>query len=365
MKVNDYSGLRVDDLIFPEREPAAQVVPSLMHPSTHISAHSSELSPANQKPRVSVIIVTYGSRNELPDCMNGVLKQPLPLEVFLVDNSSPDNTAEMVSAFAAKFQNVHAILSPENIGLAAGNNLPRERCQGEYILMLNPDTVFRDDSLARMVDFLDKNPEVGVVGPKNVYGDGTPHLSFGHRWGIGEVFMWRVLPYRIPRLLYDRKSSYKQEDVLFVSGSCLLIRRSIFDQIGGYDPEFFLCIEDVCDLCLRVSQAGHRVVFLASAEVIHHTARSGFQARYIVIWQGNRGTIYYFLKHRGVGQALLVSVLLWIAAAVRLLAALILGIGSKSYRTIARIYFRVLWSIVFKNPIRSGLNPRSLVSDAR
>jgi len=305
------------------------------------------------RPRVSVVIVTYGSSNELPDCLEGLLKPPVPLEVFLVDNASADNTPQMIADYAARFGNVHAILNSENIGLAAGNNIPRERCRGDYVLMLNPDTVFRDNSLERMVDFLDRNPDVGVVGPRNVYADGASHISAGRDWGIRHVLMWRFLPYRIPRLLHDRFASYKQGNVLFVSGSCLLIRRSIFEEIGGYDPEYFLCIEDVCDLCMRASQTGCRIVFLPDEKVVHLTGRSCVQAPYVAIWQGNRGPIYHFLKHKGIGQALVVSFLLFIAAAARVAVASVPGIVSKKYRSVARNYARVLWNIVVKNPIRT------------
>lgn len=306
------------------------------------------------RPRVSVVIVTYGSSKEIPDCVESLRRQSVPIEIFLVDNASPDNTAEMVSDYAARFQNVRAILNKENVGLAAGNNTPMEQCRGEYLLMLNPDTMFRNDSLQHMVEFLDHNRDVGVVGPKNVYENGEPHVSFERHWGLRQVLMWRVLPYRFPRLLHDRFSSYETQDVLFVSGSCLLIRRNIFEQIGGYDPEFFLAIEDVCDLCLRVKQSGSRVVFLADQEVVHLTARSCVQAPYIVVWQGNRGTVYYFWKQKGIFQALVVSILLLMAAAARVVTGAILGIAKKRYRTVARIYARVFWGLLVRSPIRAN-----------
>lgn len=304
-------------------------------------------------PKVSVIIVTYGSSNEIPDCVESLQRQSVPVEIFLVDNASPDNTAQVVSDYAARFPNVRAILNKENVGLAAGNNTPMGECRGEYLLMLNPDTVFRNDSLQHMVEFLDRNRHVGVVGPKNVYENGEPHVSFERHWGLRQVLMWRVLPYRFPRLLHDRFSSYETQDVLFVSGSCLLIRRNIFEQIGGYDPEFFLAIEDVCDLCLRVKQSGSRVVFLADQEVVHLTARSCVQAPYIVVWQGNRGAVYYFWKHKGIFQALLVSLLLLMAAAARVVTGAIVGIAKKRYRSVARIYARVFWDLLVRNPIRA------------
>jgi len=314
-------------------------------------------------PRVSVIIVTYRSTKELPDCIASVLKQPLPVEVFLVDNASPDSTPQMVADYAARFENVHAILNSENIGLAAGNNCPLGKCRGDYVLALNPDTVLPDNSLARMVAFLDTNTDIGVLGPKNLYEDGTPHVSFHRHWGFLSVLMWRIIPYRFPRRLYDRFSSYKRQDVLFVSGACLLVRRSIFEQIGGYDPEYFLTVEDVVDLCIRAKRTGCRIVFLPDVEVFHFTGRSGAQAPYIGIWQGNRGTVYHFLKHKGIVQASLVSLLLIFAAAARVGLAILLGVTNKRYHNAARIYGRVFWSLLVHNPVTAkAYHPKSSIS---
>lgn len=318
------------------------------------------------RPKVSVVVVTYGSSSEIPDCVESLLKQSVPVEIFLVDNASLDNTAQVISEYVERYENVHAILNKENIGLAAGNNVPIGKCQGDYLLMLNPDTLLRDNSLRYMTEYLDTHPDVGVVGPKHVYADGKPHVTFRKRWGIRHVVTWRVLPYRIPRLLHDRFSSYETQDVLYVSGSCLLIRRDIFEMIGGYDPEYFLTIEDVCDLCIRVKQTGSRVVFLSDAEIVHLSGRSGDQAPYIVVWHGNRGTVYHFLKHKGLASAVTISVLLLFAAAARVVIAGTLGFAKKRYRQVARIYARVSWYLIVKNPIwerksRPSTSPRDAI----
>jgi GT2 family glycosyltransferase len=302
-------------------------------------------------PRVSVIIVTYRSANEISDCVESLLRQPVPIEIFLIDNASPDNSPHVVTDYAARFRNIYVTLNKENIGLAAANNSPLGKCQGNYVLILNPDTLCRPDTLERMVDFLDSNPDVGVVGPKNVYADGKPHASFHRQWGIPHVFVWRVMPYRFARMLYDRHSSYESQDLLFVSGACLLLRRSIFEQIGGYDPEYFLTVEDACDLCIRARETGFRVMLLPDAEVLHIGGRSGQQAPYIVVWQGYRGTIYHFLKHNGMAQALVVSFLLIVSSAARAAIAAILGIRVKQYRVVARIYGGVFWNLLVSNPI--------------
>lgn len=312
-----------------------------------------DLQTGNVAPRVSVIIVTYRSTKELPDCVGSLLQQSVPSEVLLVDNASPDATPQMASDFAERFENVYAILNRENVGLAAGNNCALGRCHGDYVLILNPDTVLPSDSLRRMVHFLDENPDIGVLGPKCVYEDGTPHVSFHRNWGILHILAWRISPYRLVRKLYDRSSRYQFHDVLFVSGACLLIRRHIFEAIGGYDPEYFLTVEDAADLCIRAKATGSRVVFFPDAQVFHYTGRSATQTPYLVVWQGIRGTIYHFLKHKGKLQALFISVLLGLAAAVRVVVAGLLGVPNRRYRVVARIYATALRDLLLRNPIRT------------
>jgi GT2 family glycosyltransferase len=310
-------------------------------------------------PRVSVIIVTYGSRNEIPACIESLLTQDINTEIFLVDNASPDDTPEIAAAYAARYNNIHAILNQDNIGLAAANNLPLGKCQGQYVFILNPDTVLCDDTLSRLVNFLDQNPDVGVVGPKNLYEDRTRHSSFHKNWGLFHVLIWRVLPYRFSRSFYDRFSSYKFQDVLFVSGASLMIRRSIFESIGGYDPEYFLTVEDACDLCIRARETGCRVVFLPDAEVIHLGGRSGAQAPSIGIWHGCRGTVYHFLKHKGVVQSSLALLALVISSALRTLIAATGGVFQPRYRSIARIYAMVVRNLLVANPLWGRARPRS------
>ncbi len=302
-------------------------------------------------PRVSVIIVTYGSENEIVGCIESLLAQPVPVELLLVDNASNDRTAEILIGYAERHQNVHIILNSENLGLAAANNCFLGKGAGDYILILNPDTVCRHDTLQKMLSFLDRNPEVAVVGPKHLYEDGKPHSSFHRSWGLFHVLLWRVLPYRFARTLYNRFSKYKVQDVLFVSGACLLIRRTVFEGIGGYDPEYFLTVEDACDLCIRARKTGNRVVFLPEAEVIHMGGRSGQQAPHIGIWHGCRGTVYHFRKHKGMTQALLVSLLLVVSSAGRASAAAAAGLVSQKYRKIARIYSKVFWNLLTRSPI--------------
>lgn len=302
-------------------------------------------------PRVSVIVVTYRSTKELPACAESVLRQRIPTELFIVDNASPDGTPGLVAEYGAKYPNVHPILNSENIGLAAGNNRPLGQCQGDYVLILNPDTILREDTLRKMVEYLDDHSDVGVLGPKNLYEDGKAHVSYHHAWGLMHVLFWRVLPHSIIRPFYDKFTTYRLQDVMFVSGACLLIRRKIFEQIGGYDEQYFLTIEDVVDLCVRARNAGGRVVFFPDSEVIHFNGRSGAQAPYVALWQANRGSVYHFLKHRGMAMAIVVTFVLCASAAIRSVLEAIVGVFVKRYRLSARFYSKIFWDLLARNPI--------------
>src|SRR5258706_13880230 len=197
------------------------------------------------RPRVSVIIVTYKSAREIPDCIESLLKQHVPVEMFLVDNASQDDTPQMGADYAARFENIHAILNAENIGLAAGNNTPLGKCQGDYVLMLNPDTVLRENSLERMVDFLDRNPDAGVVGPKNLYADGTPLVSAHRHWGLLHVLLWRGLAFLFFPGLVDPLSPHKRQGSLFVFWGFRVVCPSIFFEISGVGSLIFFFIQRV------------------------------------------------------------------------------------------------------------------------
>ena len=226
---------------------------------------------------VTVAIVTYKSKPELPGCIDSLLKSDVELRIVIIDNASNDGTLELAKSIASQHDNVIVVDSGKNVGLAAGNNLVMPHIFGDFVLLLNPDTVVHPETISGMLAVMRENESIGVVGPLNVYGDGTRCSSYQKFWNLWHVFVWRVLPYSLPRRMYDKWSRYKEGEVFWVSGSCLLIRASIFKAIGGYDPEFFLTIEDVCDLCRRVKNLGYKIVFSPKSEVVHFGGRSGGQ----------------------------------------------------------------------------------------
>ena len=294
-----------------------------------------------REPRVSIIIVTYNSELEVLSCLDSILDQEIPCEVFVVDNDSSDGTKELLEEYARKYPEIKIILNSKNFGLAYANNQPMHLCKGEYILILNPDTVVTD-TIARLADYLDTHPDIGVVGPKGYFADGTPHLSAMHRWNLFNILLWRLGPYGVVRYFYDKFSVYKEDDVLYISGACLMIRRNIYLEIGGYDPNFFLTIEDVVDLCIRVKKKGYRVVFYPNAEIIHLGGRSHQSIPYVAMYYSYKGSLYFVKKYKGSFCAFVLRVLFVIGVAIKASSAFILSYFlSKRYKRISEDNFKL------------------------
>lgn len=213
-------------------------------------------------------------------CIDSVFRetQRLTFEVIVVDNASEDGSAQ---AIGKEFRQVRLIASAKNLGFAAANNLAAREAQGAYILLLNPDTVVLNGAIDRLVDFAEKHPEAGIFGGRTVFGDGSVNPTSCWRapslWG----FLCRALGldrYFQSSSLLNRdayggwqRDSVREIDI--VSGCFLLIRREIWEELGGFDRDFFMYAED-WDLCLRARQAGYRCLFCPDAEIIHYGGAS-------------------------------------------------------------------------------------------
>jgi GT2 family glycosyltransferase len=167
------------------------------------------------------------------------------------------------------------------------------------------------------------------------------------------LFAWRMIPSVIMRTLYKYIRKYTAQNVLFASGACLMMRRRDFVAIGGYDPKYFLTIEDTCDLCIRLCRkSGDRVVIEPRARMTHFKSRSAAAVPFVTMWNGARGSIYHFKKHHGSAAGLAAYVIVFLSTAVRIVAALPMAIIFQGARTRLRNGWRVLTFLVKDNPLR-------------
>lgn len=269
---------------------------------------------------LSVIIVTYNSNDCITQCLDSLRDNELTVikEVFVVDNASTDGTQDTLEKLSTTWPALKCIYNRANMGLALANNQPMLSCSAKYILILNPDTVVRKGAIAKLVAYLDQHSDVGVVGPKQFFDDGSPHVTYHRSWNILSPILWRFLPYGLVRFCYDKVfGRYGEQDVLFVSGACLMIRRNLYLAIGGYDDNYFLAVEDAVDLCMRAKKEGYRIVFYPEAEVVHIGGLSGAQVKPLALYKGCEGNLYHLRKHNSAALALFLRVLLIINFSIK------------------------------------------------
>jgi N-acetylglucosaminyl-diphospho-decaprenol L-rhamnosyltransferase len=275
-------------------------------------------------PRVSAVVVSFNSREHLERCLCSVLD--VVDEAVVVDSQSSDGSAELVRE---RFPSVRVVELEENRGFGAAMNAGVAVTSGDYLLLLNADAWARVGGVASLVAGAERDAQAAVVGPRLANPDGTLQRSvrgFPTPWRLAtEYFFLRWLAPR-SRLLnsfygagFDHRSPRSAE---FLVGAVLLVRRSAFDDIGGFDTDFFMFNEEV-DLCYRLSQAGWRVVFCPAAEFVHVGGASTQPVWSRMYTEQLRSHLRFLAKHRGPEVAeRMRRVLVW---AMRLRAVVLRG----------------------------------------
>jgi N-acetylglucosaminyl-diphospho-decaprenol L-rhamnosyltransferase len=255
---------------------------------------------------LTIVIVSWNVGELLRRCLQSILATELDVEVVVVDNASIDGSPEMVRA---AFPQVRLIANDENRGFTAANNQGLAVAQGRCLLLLNPDTEVVADALATMVQYLEAHPAVGALGPRLLFPDGRQQPSRRRFPTLATALVESTViqewwaENRILRRYYmaDTPDDAVQP-VDWVVGACLLVRRDVYEQVGGLDEGFFMYSEEL-DWCKRIKDAGWEVVYLPTATVIHHEGKSSEQvvpARHI---RFQTSKVRYFRKHHGWPQA--------------------------------------------------------------
>lgn len=232
---------------------------------------------------VGIVIVNWNTCDLLRRCLQSLFaNQGVAFRVVVVDNHSPDGSAEMV---AREFPQVELIASQTNDGFSVANNKglrslgfdqPSRADAPRYALILNPDTEMPPDGLAQMVAYMDAHPEVGAMGPKLVLPDGsldlacrrsfpTPTVSFYRIVGLSKLFPKSRLFGRYNMTYLDPSIEAEVDSVV---GACMLVRRVVIDEVGLLNEKFFMYGEDL-DWAYRIKQAGWKIVYNPSVTVLH------------------------------------------------------------------------------------------------
>lgn len=230
--------------------------------------------------KLSVIIVNYNVKYFLEQALLSVRKAcaGMEAEVFVVDNNSVDDSVQMVRD---KFPEVKLIANKDNPGFSIANNQAIRQSKGEYVLLLNPDTVVEEDTFEKCVDFMDARPQAGGLGVKMIDGSGAflpeskrgfpaPMVAFYKTFGFSRLFP-KSKTFNHYHLGYLDQDENHEVEVL--AGAFMLLRRSVLDEVGLLDEAFFMYGEDI-DLSYRIVQAGYKNYYLADTAIIHYKGES-------------------------------------------------------------------------------------------
>ena len=235
--------------------------------------------------KISIIIVSYNVRSYLSNSIDSILKSSIKnIELIIVDNNSFDDTVEYISQ---NYPSIKLIPNSSNVGFGRAVNQGARIANSDYLLILNPDTIIEEDTLKKLVNYIETNDKIGMVGPKILNADGSLQLSCKRSFPTIKSAIPKILG--LDKLFPNSKwfgrynltflDPDKNHVVDAISGSCMLIRNKVFKKIGGFDEKFFMFGEDI-DICLRVWKANFEVHYFPETKIIHFKGKSVKTAPY-------------------------------------------------------------------------------------
>jgi N-acetylglucosaminyl-diphospho-decaprenol L-rhamnosyltransferase len=272
-------------------------------------------------PLLSVIVVSYNTREMTLDCLRVLYENlgNIEAQVQVVDNASSDGSA---TAIKAAFPAIELIENPENSGFGAANNLAMKQARGRFFLLLNSDAFVRPGAIQALVAALESLPDAAAIGPRLLNRDGSLQRSCwrfpspGQAW-IENLGVAALLRERSRWGDYRRWGHDSERAVDFVIGACLLVRREVYEKIGGFDPAFWMYAEET-DWQKRMHAAGYEIWFTPSAEVEHWSGASGADNRARINEAFFDSLDTYSHKHHGTAGLLSLRLAMLVGNAVRL-----------------------------------------------
>ena len=312
--------------------------------------------------QLSIVIVNYNVQYFLEQCLLSVKRaiEKIDAEVFVVDNASADGSVEMVKQ---KFPFVKLIANQNNVGFSKANNQAIEKATGEYILLLNPDTVVAEDTFEKCIAFMEAHQNTGAVGVRMIDGKGnflpeskrglpTPAVAFYKTFGLAKLFPQSKIfgKYHLGFL-----SEHETNEVEILSGAFMFMRKSVLDKIGLLDETFFMYGEDI-DLSYRIIKAGYKNFYFPETTIIHYKGESTKKGSLNYVKVFYNAMLIFARKHFSGNQSGLFSLLINFAIVFRGLLTLLAGVFASSYLFIvdallsfAGIYFiKTYWEDMIK-----------------
>ncbi len=227
--------------------------------------------------KLSFVIVNFNSRDYLTNCIQSIYQSslfPKDYEIIIIDNNSNDDSLTRLESI--KKDNLFILKNNDNLGFSKANNQGIKKTTGEYVLLLNPDTILEKDTLERVLSYMDKDKNVAVTTPRIELPDGTidDACHRGFPTPVNALFYFTGLANIFPHSTFFNgyhlgyQNMDKTHEIDSCVGAFMMVRRNIGEEIGWLDEDYFWYGEDL-DFCYRVKQAGYKVVFLPSAKITH------------------------------------------------------------------------------------------------
>jgi GT2 family glycosyltransferase len=255
--------------------------------------------------KLSVVIICWNDLRVIRDCLRSIHEgtHATDFEVIISDNGSVDDSIEFVRN---RYPQVRIVENQQNLGFARGNNAGIRASRGEYVLILNPDTIIHDGALDHLVEYADRHPEAGAFGCRVLNPDGTYQVSARlfptvWRYWVAALGLAKVSPL----FTYEEYRGWQgdtERSIDWQSGCCVMFRGELLKSLGGFDEQFFYHCEEV-DLCRRVRDAGRPILFTPEAVITHLGGQSvsRFPTRFEI--EKHRSRYRYFYKHFGARAA--------------------------------------------------------------
>ena len=252
---------------------------------------------------LSIIIVNYNVRDFLMHALESIQSalKNISHEIYVVDNASVDGSVEMVKN---RFSQVKIITNSRNIGFAAANNMAIRKSSGEYIVMINPDTVVQEDTFSSLIRFMENNPGTGVATCKILNPDGSFSVDSRHSIPTPMTAFWKLIGLN---RLFPKNKVFGRYNLTFldenitncvdaISGSFMFIRHQVIEDVGFLDEDYFMYCEDV-DYCYRVNKSGWKIYYVPESSIIHYKGESTKKNNLDYVINFNRSLYIFYKKH--------------------------------------------------------------------
>lgn len=254
---------------------------------------------------LSIVIVTWNAEDEIEACLNSIIRynKDIPVEIIVIDNASKDKTRNILKNYAVQTDFIKIILNDDNKGFTLANNQGIKIAQGDFILLLNPDTKVTENALIKLIEQLATSGTMGAIAPQLLNDDHTIQQSvrtFPRYWDMfcELTLLSKIFP--MSRIFARWKMNYfnhnEIDEVEQPMAAALMIKKNVMDKVNGFDERYKMFFNDV-DLCKSIVDAGYKIYFYPDSKIFHIKGASIYKDRKNMLKIWNDDCITYFKKH--------------------------------------------------------------------